>query len=215
MRRRILAAGLAALAYLGGGAAAAEPVGWSGVYAGLGVDVIDGASRWDASNLGVPLATDRFDVDGMGRSAILGINWRSGRVVFGFEADYSAGGANGVFNGVPCAGAASGCFVDIRRQATLRARVGVTAARGLYYVTLGRARAEIDVDLRGIGADSAHRTGTVSGLGAEWALDAGWRARAEMLSADYGAAVQDFGPLPLNVRVGRHRMLRLAIVHAF
>ena len=143
-----------------------------------------------------------------------GGNWQSGGIIYGLEADFGAmplslgvGGSASTLNlGLYNGGTPSVFTVQAEAStdwlATGRVRVGfVPTPRLLVYGTAGIAATELTVSNsysdtfnNGVGTGNVEsstrgevRTGLVLGVGAEWALAARWRLRAEYLHTDFGA----------------------------
>jgi opacity protein-like surface antigen/outer membrane receptor protein involved in Fe transport len=155
---------------------------WSGFYVGL--------------NAGGAFSTNTAAVSGGGGSASVhepgflggaqaGANYQTGRLVWGFEADYDASTQN---QSLP-SGALTGSVTGTPWLATLRGRVGVAFDRTLVYGTAGGAAGE----LRSIFTIPAGTTSTtvtygtwIAGAGLEYGITDHLSARIEYLCLDSG-----------------------------
>lgn len=136
-----------------------------------------------------------------------GLNWQSGHVVLGAEADWQ-------WTHQSDTACVESCILPLQQATTLsqtvdwfataRARAGYTFDQWLWYVTGGVAIAReknriafndgIDV---GSAASNQTRTGWVAGTGIETALLGNWSAKFEYLYVDLGNATESF-TLPLS-----------------
>lgn len=158
-----------------------EPLfSWTGLYvgahAGYGWSDID----WDNAVLPSGGASDG---SGWLAGGQIGYNWQAGSLVFGVEADASAGWIDGSSD---CCGHA------INALYSLRGRLGVVgnSNRTLFYGTAGAAWADIDYSVAGFGSFSDTQLGWVAGAGIEHALSSNLTARVEYLYYNF----EDIGP---------------------
>lgn len=237
-RSRLLAGAVLAAGVSIGDAQAQELRPWSGFYAGL-----HGGYHWGAGNASLSLAPDvaswtslspdysqfhgRYDssADGFIGGAQLGYNWRSGTLVFGFEADISRLNADGqetraamVTEGLDTFPVAAFSRQEIDWLGTVRGRVGfmpfaderllVYVTGGLAYARVGTAHAIIDIELASgfAGSSTDWEAGGTVGAGLEWVMGGAWTLKAEYLYYDLGdrkvegANVNNASPLGFDAR---------------
>ena len=175
---------------------------WTGAYIGA-----QGGYVWssaDVSNMefeGAPSGIPSFDVDLDGAMGGLtaGLNYQTGRVVFGLESDISLAwisGSDDTYEGSP--GFTS--EADLNWLSTLRARACITSDRILVYATGGLAIGEVegtihdDYGLAGIITthDTTTHLGWTMGAGAEYALSDQLTLKAEYLYYDLGKEQMSF-----------------------
>jgi outer membrane immunogenic protein len=232
VKTHIIAAGLAALGLIASGTSAlaqqkapakapayvAPAWSWNGVYLGVNVGWDWGEPTGDRGaffpgGIGLAVADGRvpgtLDVrpDGAIGGGQIGVNWQTGPVIFGLEADIQASGIREERNftvagpGFPALPAQITAEERIRWFGTARARLGVTPVeRALLYVTGGFAYGSVDSNVRiafpfpGGGFDgdfsggrSGTKTGWTAGGGFEYAWDNNWSVKAEYLYIDLGS----------------------------
>ena len=157
-----------------------EPVmaNWSGPYAGLiaGRSMGDGSIN-DPSNFAFFDDADGYvplKPSGNYAGALVGMNWQTGPVVYGVEADYAFGSAS---DSTPTAYPGT---LDWGNIGTTRARLGYATGKALFYVTGGAAVSKINNKVfydplpcgtSGTVCDEKTRIGMVMGLGAEAMLN--------------------------------------------
>jgi outer membrane immunogenic protein len=202
----LLAPGASA-ADLGGRGKIAQPVAvenvpsfsWAGLYVGAHVGYGWSNIEWqEGAFLG------SHDGEGLLAGGQIGFNLQRGRLVYGLEADATAGwieGSNGC------------CSHSAELLYTVRARAGLASSdnRWLFYVTGGAAWADIDYS-SGFGSNSSTHFGWVAGGGIERALTPRMTARVEYLYYDFdslsapagslGGAATDLDPTMHTVRFG-------------
>jgi outer membrane immunogenic protein len=184
--RKILLAGIAAAAFCGAPAFAADmpvktpaPVpavfNWAGLYVGGDVGYLWGST-------GYVLATNGFSAQTRPRGVLggghVGYNWQASNWVVGVEGDFLGSDAKGsnVLAGI-------GTILDvekIRSTASARLRAGYTNGSYLLYATGGAVWADFDHQrpLQATGASTTLHGWTV-GAGIEAMLLANWTARLE------------------------------------
>jgi outer membrane immunogenic protein len=214
--KKILLAGIAAAAFCGAPAIAADmpvkgPVykaapapmfNWSGFYVG-----IEGGGGWGD--------TEHHNVEAGGSSGIhrisgglfggtYGYNWQSGSWVFGLEGDISWSGIKRDFTGDGGAfcPAALQCQTDLRWLGTDRARVGYAWDRLLVYGTAGVAYGNVEGHILAPAFPSGNNTraGLIYGGGVEWAIAPYWSLKAEYLRADLGDKVTYVGNESISLK---------------
>lgn len=182
---------------------APPPFSWTGVYAGVHLGYAwsqtDGTFAYPGP-IGTPAADARaFDDDTFIGGVQIGLNWQTGNLVWGLEADYSFMNmsASGTMFRYPLA--PTDHFdgrISMDGAGSLRARLGLAvASRTLLYVTGGLAFADVDVGhsfvrdgvLGAFGSNSGFRTGWTLGGGLEHALTNNWTVRGEYRYSDYGS----------------------------
>lgn len=154
---------------------------WTGFYFGghLGGGSADfDISRGSLSAPGTP--GSELDADGFLAGFLLGANFQTGNIVYGFEGDISFGGVdqtNPVFT-LPS--------MDVEVVGTIRGRVGVIHDRWLFFGTAGIGFASVEATERGAFSDDNVHVGFVIGAGAEYAWHENLVARAEIMAGFYG-----------------------------
>jgi outer membrane immunogenic protein len=158
-------------------------------------------------------ASGKASSGGFSGGALAGLNWQNGAVVYGLEADVgslplhaSVGGTAdtlnlGLYNGSDPSVFTVSASAATDWMATARVRAGFLPVPGLLlYGTAGIAVTELTVSNayadnfnNSVGTGNAEsassaefRTALVVGAGAEWAMAAHWKLRAEYLHADFG-----------------------------
>lgn len=172
------------------------PYSWTGFYAGIHAGY--GWGRED-DNLSVPTAgaapVDHFDVNGAIGGIHAGYNEQFNSFVVGLEGDIDLSGIRGSTHaGIGAEGATiSSLSLKNTWQGSIRARVGYAFDRFLIYGTGGVAFG--DAKVRGSvvgpagvfsGSDTKTLVGWTVGVGAEYAFDDHWSARAEVRYTDFG-----------------------------
>ena len=226
MKLRITIAGLAAILFGLGGAAAADlspmpyvkappplPMyNWTDWYVGLNVGGSWGRQHATLDGFG----TNSLNMDGVIGGGQLGYNWQAAGSpwVFGIETDIQGSdehNSNGAFAGPAGAIAYQQKFEWF---GTLRGRVGWATGyegRWLPYITGGLAYGQNNINGGGnIGAVGLAFTGTTTqagwtaGAGLEWAFGGEWSAKIEYLYLDLDTG-QTFVLLP-GVNLSTHHM---------
>ncbi len=175
---------------------------WTGAYVGA-----QGGYGWssaDVSNMefeGAPSGIPAFDVglDGAMGGLTAGLNYQTGRVVFGLESDISltwVSGSDDTYEGSP--GFTS--EADLHWLSTLRARAGIAMDRILVYATGGLAIGSVegtihdDYGLAGIITthDTTTHLGWTMGAGAEYVISDQLTLKAEYIYFDLGSEQMSF-----------------------
>lgn len=156
---------------------------WNGLYLGLNAGSGFGTDTTTASGGGVSAAASA-NVPGFIGGAQLGVNYQTGMVVWGFEADFDASTQNQSL--------ASGVLAGTSQMpwfGTLRGRLGVAFDRLLVYGTAGGAAGELRSSFT-VPTGSASTTVTygtwTAGAGLEYAITDNLSARVEYLYLDTG-----------------------------
>jgi outer membrane immunogenic protein len=200
--KKILVAGIAAAAFCGAPALAADmpvkaPVykavdpgyNWTGFYVG-----IEGGGGWADTrhtNADNGANSGTVGIDGGLFGGTYGYNWQSGSWVFGLEGDFSWSGIKRTFNATGpgfCAGAVQ-CVTDLRWLGTDRARLGYAWDRLLVYGTAGVAYGDVRGTITNTGffaVGDNTRAGFVFGGGVEWMFAPAWSVKAEYLRTELG-----------------------------
>ena len=181
MRRTILAAVAASVAYASGAAFAADlPRGpspyyskpapassfnWTGPYAGINLGY-----EWGH------ITDSPLNPGGIAGGAQAGYNWQSGQFVFGAETDLQLSSADDTFAPWKFSNPWFG---------TLRGRAGVAFNNILLYATLGLAYGDIKGTMLGLDETKTH-IGWAGGLGMEVGFTPRWSAKVEYLYMDLG-----------------------------
>jgi outer membrane immunogenic protein len=152
---------------------AAPLFNWTGFYVGGHV----GYGWGDAGGL---------DTDGWFGGGQIGVNYQfAPNWVWGVEADLSGSGIDG--------GNAATSRFKTDMFGTVRARLGYTVDRVMFYGTGGLAWADSKATLVGV-SDSQTNVGWAAGAGIEYAFAPNWTAKIEYMHADYGS--DDYHILP-------------------
>jgi outer membrane immunogenic protein len=229
--KRILIAGIAAIAFCGAPALAADmPVkappmvvpifNWTGFYVG-----IEGGGGWADTrhtNSGNGINSGTVGIDGGLFGGTYGYNWQSGSWVFGLEGDFSWSGIKKNFDdnngGGFCSGAAQ-CVTDLRWLGTDRARLGYAWDRLLVYGTAGVAYGNVQGTLTaaGFGLADSTRAGFVFGGGTEWAFAPSWSVKAEYLHIDHlgDATYSNAGGFPEKISLRNIDIVRVGLNYRF
>lgn len=155
---------------------------WNGLYLGLNAGGVFGSEANTASG-GVSASANQ-NLPGFVGGAQIGVNYQTGAVVWGFEADFDASTQNG---SLP-SGVLSGTS-QMPWFGTLRGRLGLAFDRFLIYGTAGGAAGELRSNFTvPIGTASTTVTyGTwTAGAGIEYGITDNLSARAEYLYLDTG-----------------------------
>ena len=175
--------------------APAAPMNWTGVYVGghIGGGVSD--DRWSDPFGSSPGLGGTTNVAGFGDSthgtgplggAQIGVNWQSGRWVFGIQGDLGAAdlrGENTCFSGL----GGVNCQHIVNAIGTITGRVGWAWDRSLVYAKAGAAAtnttytilANTNALALGSGSSSVVSGGWVAGAGLEYALTNNWTTELE------------------------------------
>jgi outer membrane immunogenic protein len=199
--KKILIAGIAAAAFCGAPAIAADlptkaplyratPVplfNWAGFYIGATAGYGWGTThQFDAG-----ATSPTYDWDGGVVGGTLGYNWQAGALVFGLETDLSWSGIKGSRQdtgvGWSC-GPVVGmfCHNEVQWFGTVRGRLGVAMDRFLPFVTAGWAYGRLFTDYNscGIVCIASTKSGWTAGAGFEWAFAPNWSMKVEYLYVD-------------------------------
>jgi outer membrane immunogenic protein len=156
---------------------------WNGLYLGLNAGYGFGTDTTTASGGGVSAAASA-NVPGFIGGAQLGVNYQTGIIVWGFEADFDASAQNQSLT----SGVLSGTS-QMPWFGTLRGRLGVAFDRLLVYGTAGGAAGELRSSFT-IPAGAASTTVTygtwTAGGGLEYGITDNLSARLEYLYLDTG-----------------------------
>ncbi len=197
--KRIVVAGIFALAAAGGALAADLPqppppqapvayvpvpvYNWGGIYAGINGGWGFGQTKWTATSLAVSGSTsDNGGVVG----GTLGANFQAGAFVFGVEGDFDYSGINTSTASTVCTFSGS-CQTGNNWLATARGRAGYAMDRVLFYATAGGAFASIQTTFNG-SSTTTTQAGWTAGVGIEFAFADNWTAKIEYLYVDLGTA---------------------------
>jgi outer membrane immunogenic protein len=195
-------------------AAAVAPAvyNWSGLYLGLNAGYGFGTDATTASGGGVS-ASPSANVPGFIGGAQVGVNYQTGAVVWGLEADFDGSTQTTAIN----SGVLSGSS-QVPWLATLRGRLGVAFDRLLIYGTAGGAAGELRSNFTtAAGATSTTETyGTwTAGAGLEYAITDSLSARLEYLYLDTGNVTTGFiGATTLTSQV-KENLVRAALNYRF
>jgi outer membrane receptor protein involved in Fe transport/opacity protein-like surface antigen len=155
---------------------------WSGFYLGFNAGGAFGINTMSAS---AGAGSASVKEPGFLGGAQVGANYRTGSVVWGFEADYDASTQN---KSLP-AGVLTGSTSQTPWFATLRGRLGMAFDRTLVYGTAGGVAGELR-SIANIPAGTTNRTVTygtwIAGTGIEYGITDNLSARVEYLYFDKG-----------------------------
>jgi outer membrane immunogenic protein len=184
--KKILVAGIAAAAFCGAPAIAADmPVkapyaapavfNWSGWYVGGQVGYGWGSAHW-SNMVGFIDATARPDPSGALGGAHLGYNVQNGAWVYGIEGSWSWADIKDTFTNTAGTASRTSKINDI---ALLTGKIGVASDRSLVYVRGGYANADLHINslvfATGVASEgSARRSGYVLGIGWDYAFAPNW-----------------------------------------
>ena len=179
----------------------AQPVDWTGLYAGAHIGAGFGRSDW-ADPFPAPPTGDRVLTGGALGGLQLGYNYQAGRMVYGAEVAGTFGrleGSETCFGGLPGAIAGLNCENRVSALGTLTGRVGYTLDRSLFYAKAGAALADQRYTLNSQGiaggslsGDKATNWGWVAGAGIEHALGSRWSVNLEYQYVDLGSDTLGF-----------------------
>jgi opacity protein-like surface antigen len=162
-------------------------VNWTGVYVGVNSGFTFGGSDWTDSVTGT--SSNVFNTSGFVFGGTAGANYQAGPWVFGVEGDGDWADSNGfgtfttTSTSSLCAG---GCLTKNSWLAMARGRAGYAFDRFLVYGTGGAAFGNIQANFSTHPVTTSTEAGWAAGGGVEYALGAGWSAKAEYLFVDLG-----------------------------
>ncbi|HEY5380434.1 MAG TPA: outer membrane protein [Pseudolabrys sp.] len=189
----VLAAGIAALGFVGTASAADMPTkapmmmapvyNWTGFYVG-----INGGAGWGRTNQtnAGGVTSGSYNQSGGIVGGTLGYNWQVNNIVVGIEGDMDWANINGTSTAATCAGS---CWTNLKWLATVRPRLGLAWGMWMPFVTGGVAFGSVDTGCCGGGpalSTTATRTGWTVGGGVEVMFAPRWSAKLEYLYADLG-----------------------------
>lgn len=167
--------------------APAPAFSWTGGYVGLFGGAVHGSNFWAERSADAESDPDNWS--GTPWGVMLGYNVQRDNMVFGGEFDYTGGAlraestTSANFN---CA-AGEGCPTEVDRLMSLRARLGVTQDRTLFYATLGAAHGRVTAETVAFGVHGQeNRTGWSAGAGIEHAITDNFTVRGEYIHTDLG-----------------------------
>ncbi len=154
---------------------AAPAYNWSGFYLGANAGGAWSTSSWNSVG----------STNGSGGLAggTAGVNWQTGRAVFGVEGDIDWANVKGTNTSATCP---VGCTTQNDWLSTVRGRAGYAFDRVLPYLTGGLAVGDIKASTPGFAGATTTNAGWTAGGGLEFALSNNWTAKAEYLHVDLG-----------------------------
>jgi outer membrane immunogenic protein len=190
----------------GGGYVERAPGLWQGLYLGATLGATGSAA--DIRNFG---KKDDAELDGSSVSIapVIGYNFSNGPWVWGVEADINGAGFDEKksITGLGTLSASADWY------GSLRLRGGYAWDRLLIYGTAGVAFGDFEIKSSLGGKDSSVQTGLALGVGAEYAIDDKWTARAEALAYTFSDNVTLAGKKQ-DVDFG-HGTVRLGLTRKF
>jgi len=217
----VLAAGIAALGFVGTASAADMPASmptkapmmmapaynWTGLYVGINGGYGSGHSYGGLLDA-FPAFGGQFTAKGGLIGAQIGYNYQIDHLVLGVEGDWDYASISGGATGGP------GFSVDgkIRDIGTLRARIGYAWDRVLFYGTGGFAWGHLASDITGPTASESHSlNGYAVGGGLEYGVTQNISVKAEYIytrlnTANYFVAAGCPGPCDLGARANLFRV---------
>ncbi len=192
-----LAHGIVLLAVCSGVARAQSGGLYIGLQAGGGTNhsqttVVDGSAAFASGT--VLNATN--GTGGLG-GAYIGYDYRSGHLVLGVDADYSASHITGSETTTGSSGYTVMSTTNLKSLTTVTARLGRAMSGWLWYVKAGLASGSVDGSSTTTnpggstvanGASSTTRSGWVAGLGVQERISARWSVKYEYNYIDFGTA---------------------------
>jgi outer membrane immunogenic protein len=194
--KKLLVAGIAAAAFCGAPAFAADmplkatPIAapifnWTGFYIG-GTAGKGWGDTFQQDHAGHSLI---HNWDGFVGGGTVGVNWQTSSWVLGIETDFSGSDIKARWSSEPGWGCVTpnGCINKVDWFGTTRGRVGYAFNQLLAYGTVGVAYGRVHGQF-GVGCVDACNTSNKSGLayggGVEWAFAPNWSAKIEYLRID-------------------------------
>lgn len=177
---------------------------WTGLYVGGHVGGVwskDTGTNLTANPAQAAGAVTDSDYSGFLGGGQVGVNFQSGRFVFGIEGDWSWTNEDGsTTNPSLIPGTSLRGTADTRWYATLAGRLGIANNNWLFYVKGGAAWKDVrytaDVLTGGLVVASASvsdtRSGWLVGGGIEWGIAANWSAKIEYNYLDFGSDTLQF-----------------------
>jgi outer membrane immunogenic protein len=180
---------------------------WQGAYIGAALDITGRATT--VEKLGAFNKVDITNND-VAPALYAGYNFQSGPWVFGIEGDWSFQGSK-TKKSDPTLGTLQ---VESGNVGSIRGRAGYAFNEWLLYGTAGVAFLDREISATAGGKQSDWRTGFVIGLGAEYAFNPNWTARAEALAYGFGEEDVALGGVKRNVADGVGT-IRLGVARKF
>jgi outer membrane immunogenic protein len=172
---------------------------WSGFYIGGHAGGAWGTKDWSFVDVGptftpiVPPTVTSHDISGFLAGGQIGVNWQTGNVVFGLEADASWTNASGSSD-CPTPNLGGVCESNVKWVATGTGRLGYAWDRVLVYAKGGAAWARDEYFVTflvppiptGNEKGTQDRFGWTAGGGVEFAITPNWSVKAEYNYLDFG-----------------------------
>jgi outer membrane immunogenic protein len=164
---------------------AASTYNWSGAY--VGVHAGGGWDHVDFDFLPAPNPANHSGSGALGGLQV-GYNFQTDNIVYGVEADISAAGIDG---STECPNPTFTCGSKVSMLGSVRGRLGLAMNDLLIYGTGGLGYGTIDIYDRNSGGTTFDtkktKAGWTVGLGAEYAFNQHWTAKAEYKYFDLGS----------------------------
>jgi outer membrane immunogenic protein len=180
---------------------------WQGAYFGAALDITGRATTVEKLGSFNQVEVTSNDV---APAIFAGYNFQSGPWVYGIEGDWSFQGSK-TKKSDPKLGTLQ---VESGNLGSIRGRAGYAFNDWLLYGTVGVAFLDREISATAGGKQSDWRTGFVIGLGAEYAFNPNWTARAEALAYGFGEEDVALGGTKRNVADGVGT-IRLGVARKF
>lgn len=178
---------------------------WSGPYLGVGLAYSRSTTSTNAPGVILP------DANGASLSGLVGYNWQHNNTVMGVEAALNFSNISG--SNTCGFGARFGCTIRVDNFASLRARLGYSVDRTLFFVTAGFATDSRSLFFtNGVGSAtfSNRFNGPVVGVGIEQAMNDNWTVRGDLEHYFFGSDA--VGPFTTSADTS---LLRVSLVRRF
>jgi outer membrane immunogenic protein len=167
--------------------ASPEVFSWSGFYIGGHLGYGSSSNEWVIVDPAVtPFGIGSATINGALGGVQVGVNWQTGPVVLGVEADFSWADMSGETCGLAIGTGSFLCLSKVERFGTIAGRIGGAFDRTLLYLKAGGAWVHDTQTESFIGPGvqqpftaSKSKWGWTAGAGVEYALTRNWSAKVE------------------------------------
>jgi outer membrane immunogenic protein len=164
-----------------------EAFSWSGVYVGGHLGYGWSSNEWVITNPDVvPFSIGADTINGALAGVQVGVNWQTGPMVLGVEADFSLAEISGESCNLALGPGSFLCLTKVDRFGTITGRIGAAFDRTLIYGKAGGAwmRDTHTLSFIGVGVQqqvttSKSKWGWTGGAGVEYALMRNWSVKVE------------------------------------